>query len=252
MGLFDRFGRKKKKQMVKVQIGALDQVEVMPLQEDERGSVYEEVQKAVIQRLEEQRRLNEQLAQIYNLDQKVIIWFDGREPRPKGYPIAMRKDLDEYVILYQVRPPDWLDSIWYSLGRIFGKKPPQKLIRVHESQVWFGKEMILIHASAFEVNHIGEEIALPLERDVLKVELWKEMKASRDAWRAAYMNLARQVAKATDLALKINPNAKLYNKTKMDLYDKSGKRKIVSIDDAGGLTWGGLLKKSDFESEFEE
>ena len=251
MGLFDRF-RKKKKQKVKVQIGALDQVEIIPLEEDERESVYEEVQKAVIQRLEEQRRLNEQLAQIYNLDQKVIVWFDGKEPRPKGYPIAMRKDLDEYIILYQVRPPDWLDSIWYSLGRIFGKRPPQKLIRVHESQVWFGQEMILIHASAFEVNHIGEEIALPLERNVLKVELWKEMKASRDAWRAAYMNLARQVAKATDLALKINPNAKLYNKTKADIYDRSGKRKIASIDDASGMTWGGLLKKSDFETEFEE
>lgn len=251
MGLFDRFRKKKKKQKVKVQIGALDQVEVIPIEEDERGSVYEEVQQAVLRRLEEQRRLNEQLAQIYNLDQKVIVWFDGKEPRPKGYPIAMRKDLDEYVILYQVRPPDWLDSIWYSLGRVFGKQPPQKLIRVHESQVWFGREIILIHASAFEVNHIGEEIALPLERDVLRVELWKEMKASRDAWRAAYMNLARQVAKATDLALKINPNAKLYNKTKMDLYDRSGKRKI-SIDDAIGLTWGGLLKKSDFETEFEE
>ncbi|WP_297489409.1 hypothetical protein [Thermococcus sp.] len=249
MGLFERF--RKKKQKVNVQIGALDQVEVAPIEEDENKSVREEVRKAVIQRLEEQRRLNEQLAQIYNLEQKIIVWFDGKEPRPKGYPIAMRKDLDEYVILYQVRPPDWLDSIWYSLGRIFGKRPPQKLIRVHESQVWFGQEMILIHASAFEVNHIGEEIALPLERDVLRVELWKEMKASRDAWRAAYMNLARQVAKATDLALKINPNAKLYNKTKADIYDRSGKRKIMSIDDASGLTWG-LLKKSDFESEFEE
>ncbi|BAA30286.1 hypothetical protein [Pyrococcus horikoshii] len=250
MGLFDRF--KKKKKSVEVRIGNLDEVEVVPIEEDKIGSIYDEVQKAVIKRLEEQRRLNELLSQVYYLDQKVIVWFDGREPRIKGYPIAMRKDLDEYVILYQVRPPDWLDNIWYSLGRLLGKKPPQKLIRVHESQVWFGREIILIHASAFEVNHIGEEIALPLEKDVLKVELWKEMKASRDAWRAAYMNLARQVAKATDLALKINPNAKLYNKTKLDLYDKSGKRKIASIDDASGLMWGNLTKRSDFEQEFEE
>ena len=250
MKLLDRF-RRKPKQKVEVKVGALDQVEVIPLEEDERGSVYEEVQKAVLKRLEEQRKLNEKLAQIYNLDQKVIIWFDGKEPRPKGYPIAMRKDFDEYVILYQLRPPDWLDSLWYSLGRIFGKQPPQKLIRVHERQVWFGKEVVLIFASAFEVNYIGEEIALPLERDHLKVELWKEMKASRDAWRSAYMNLARQVAKATDLALKINPNAKLYNKTKQDVYDKSGKRKIASIDSASGLTWGGI-KKSDFDLEFEE
>ena len=56
------------------------------------------------------------------------------------------------------------------------------------------------------------------------------------------------MAKATDLALKINPNAKLYNKTKRDLYDRSGKMKVASIDDASDLTWGGLLKKSNFET----
>lgn len=251
MGLFNRF-KKKPKQKVEVKIGALDQVEVISLEEDEKRSVYDEVQKAVLKRLEEQRKLNEKLAQVYNLAQKIIIWFDGKEPRPKGYPIAMRKDFDEYIILYQVRAPDWLDHLWHSLGRIFGKQPPQKLIRVHESQVWFGKEMILLFASAFEVNYLGEEVALPLEKDYLKVELWKHMKASRDAWKAAYMNLARHVVKATDLALKINPNAKLYQKTKADIYDKSGKRKIASIDDASGLTWGGLVKKSDFDLEFEE
>lgn len=223
MGLFDRFRRKENE---KVRIGRLDQIDVIPLEEDieihedQKGRIYDELQRALIKRLEEQKRLNEKMAQVYPLRQKVILWFDGKETRIKGYPIAMRKDFDEYVILYQVRPPDWLDSIWYSLGRILGKQPPQKLIRAHEELVFFGEETITIFARAFKVNLIGEEEAIPIEHNPIEAELYIVMKQSRDAWRSAYMHLARQVAAATDLALNINPRVKVYWKDKTKNKDK--------------------------------
>ncbi len=174
--------------------------------------------------IEKIRELNAKHAQIYEPRQNVILWFNGRETRVIGYPIGLREDLNDYVILYQVRPPSWLDSLAHSFMRVFGKKPPTALIRVPKKIAFFGDETITILASAFILNDHFEYEAIPLTVEETDAKLYLALKKENDMLWDLITILRYRVPEVVEDAMKMNPRIKTYMSTKQQNPDEGTKQ----------------------------
>ena len=173
---------------------------------------------------EKLRELNYKFAQVYEPKQNVIIWFNGKESRVVGYPIGLREDLNDYIILYQVRPPSWLDSVVHSFMRVLGKRPPTALIRVPKKMTFFGDETITILASAFVVNEHYEYEAIPLTLDVIDAKLYLALKRENDMLWDLISILRYRVPEVVEDAMKMNPRIKTYMSTKQQNPDEGTKK----------------------------
>ena len=206
------FGKKKKEQAQQVEAHP-ERVDTIPIVPDAR--VREHARKL--------RELNYKFAQVYEPKQRVIIWFNGKESRVIGYPIGLREDLNDYVILYQVRPPSWLDSIVHSLLRVVGKSPPTAIIRVPKKIAYFGDETITILASAFIMNEYYEYEAIPLTMDETDAKLYLALKKENDMLWDLITILRYRVPEVVEDAMKMNPRIKTYMSTKQQNPDEGTK-----------------------------
>lgn len=169
---------------------------------------------------EKLRELNYKFAQVYEPKQNVIIWFNGKESRVIGYPIGLREDLNDYIILYQVRPPSWLDSVVHSFFRVLGKRPPTAIMRVPKKIAYFGDETITILASAFIVNEHYEYEAVPLTLDVVDAKLYLALKKENDMLWDLISIIRYRVPEVVEDAMKMNPRIKTYMSTKQQNPDE--------------------------------
>ena len=206
------FGKKKKEEQTQTQIYP-ERTETIPLVPDVR----------IKEHAEKIRELNYKFAQVYEPKQNVIVWFNGKESRVIGYPIGLREDLNDYIILYQVRPPSWLDSVVHSFMRVFGKKLPTAIIRVPKKITFFGDETITILASAFVVNEHYEYEAIPLTLDIIDAKLYLALKRENDMLWDLISILRYRVPEVVEDAMKMNPRIKTYMSTKQQNPDEGTK-----------------------------
>ncbi|WP_245608317.1 hypothetical protein [Thermococcus guaymasensis] len=208
------FGFRKKKNEKAQQVDALqEKTETIPILPSTR----------LEERAKKLRELNYKFAQVYEPKQRVIIWFNGKESRVIGYPIGLREDLNDYVILYQVRPPNWLDSLVHSLLRVVGKSPPTALIRVPKKIAYFGDETITILASAFIMNEHYEYEAVPLSLDETDAKLYLALKKENDMLWDLISIIRYRVPEVVEDAMKMNPRIKTYMSTKQQNPDEGTK-----------------------------
>ncbi|MFA4700148.1 hypothetical protein [Pyrococcus kukulkanii] len=195
--------KKKKNEIVENLPKAVEDVETISIVED-----------YVFERARKLREINYKFAQVFEPKQKLLIWFNGKESKIIGYPRGLRVDLNDYLILYQVRPPSWLDSVTYSLLRILGKHPPLAVIRAPKEIVKFGDETITILAHAFIINEFQEYEAVPLSHDIVDAKLYLALKKENDMLWDLIEILRRRVPEVVEDAMKMNPRIKTYMSTK--------------------------------------
>lgn len=206
MSIFDKIIKKEKKKEHKTARNlpkGYHEVDTIPLVED-----------YVAERAKKLRAINYKFAQVFEPKQNLLIWFNGKESKIIGYPKGLRVDLDDYVILYQVRPPSWIDSVVYSLLRIFGKQPPLAVIRAPKEIVKLGDESITILAHAFIINEYQEYEAVPLSHDIVDAKLYLALKKENDMLWDLIAILRHRVPEVVEDAMKMNPRIKTYMSTK--------------------------------------
>jgi len=208
LGILDKIRRKKNKEGKGKETAnylpkTLEEYDTIPLVEDR-----------VIERARKLRELNYKYAQVFEPKQRLIIWFNGKESKIIGYPQGLRVDLDDYIILYQVRPPSWIDSIMHSLLRVFGKHPPLAIIRAPKQIVKFGDESITILAHAFIINEYQEYEAVPLTENIVDAKLYLALKEENDMLWDLISILRHRVPEVVEDAMKMNPRIKTYMSTK--------------------------------------
>lgn len=182
-------------------------------------NVEEEVEKRVEERFKQQRVLAQRMSTLKQTQQKLLIAITPEEGAiVLGYPEAFLINYDEYWIYYQERPPSWLDSIFYSLGRIFGKQPPHKILKAHKKIVQFNPETITVYCKTIqEIIGTGQQEAIPMvvHPNITRGwEAYEAVKAERDKYREKYFYLLQETRKEIELALNINPRVKVYWKEK--------------------------------------
>ncbi len=179
----------------------------------------DEVEKRVEERLKQQRVLAQRMSQIKEAYQKLLIAVTPEEGSiVLGFPEAFLINYDEYWIYYQERPPSWLDQVFFSLGRIFGKRPPHKILKANKKIVQFNNETITVYCKTIqEIVGTGQQEAIPLAVHPAVTRGWEAyeaVKAERDKYREKYFNLLHEAKREVELALHINPRVKIYWKEK--------------------------------------
>ena len=215
MGLFDRFKRKKKKREPGQIVMSDEEAALLNL------DLEEEIEKRVEERIKKHRILAQRMSQIKETYQKLLIAVTPEEGSIiLGYPEAYLINYDEYWIYYQERPPSWLDHIWFSLARIFGKQPPHKILKAHKKIVQFNNETITVYCKTIEeIVGTGQQEAIPMVVHPTITRGWEAyeaVKAERDKYREKYFYLLHEAKKEVELALNINPRVKVYWKDKKD------------------------------------
>ena len=213
MGLFDRFKRKKKKREPGQIVMSDEEAALLNL------DLEEEIEKRVEERIQKHRILAQRMSQIKETYQKLLIAVTPEEGSIiLGYPEAYLINYDEYWIYYQERPPSWLDHIWFSLARIFGKQPPHKILKAHKKIVQFNNETITVYCKTIEeIVGTGQQEAIPMVVHPTITRGWEAyeaVKAERDKYREKYFYLLQEAKKEVELALNINPMVKTYWKHK--------------------------------------
>ncbi|NJF24540.1 hypothetical protein E3E29_02475 [Thermococcus sp. Bubb.Bath] len=226
------FGKKKKEKDLETSAQVLE----------ESGGITIIPESKIKEHAEKLRELNYKFAQVYEPKQNIIIWFNGKESRVIGYPVGLREDLNDYVILYQVRPPSWLDSVVYSLLRVVGKRPPTALLRAPKKITYFGDETITILASAFILNEHYEHEAVPLTADLVDAKLYLALKQENDMLWDLITILRYRVPEVVEDAMKMNPRIKTYMSTKNQDQDEGKKTEKfggveVAFDDNPFKRW---------------
>ena len=223
MGLFDRFKRKKKKREPGQIVMTDEEAALLNL------DLEEEIEKRVEERIKKHRILAQRMSQIKETYQKLLIAVTPEEGSIiLGYPEAYLINYDEYWIYYQERPPSWLDHLWFSLARFFGKQPPHKILKAHKKIVQFNNETITVYCKTIEeIIGTGQQEAIPLViHPVIKRgwEAYEAVKAERDKYREKYFYLLQEAKKEVELALNINPRVKVYWKEKEQQGKKTEER----------------------------
>jgi len=223
LGLFDRFKRKKKKREPSRIIMTDEEAALLNL------DIEEEIEKRVEERIKKHRILAQRMSQIKETYQKLLIAVTPEEGSIiLGYPEAYLINYDEYWIYYQERPPSWLDHIWFSLARIFGKQPPHKILKAHKKIVQFNNETITVYCKTIEeLVGTGQQEAIPMVVHPTITRGWEAyeaVKAERDKYREKYFYLLHEAKKEVELALNINPRVKVYWKEKKQQGKKTEER----------------------------
>lgn len=223
MGLFDRFKRKKKKRESGQIVMTDEEAALLNL------DIEEEIEKRVEERIKKHRILAQRMSQIKETYQKLLIAVTPEEGSIiLGYPEAYLINYDEYWIYYQERPPSWLDHIWFSLARIFGKQPPHKILKAHKKIVQFNNETITVYCKTIEeIVGTGQQEAIPMVVHPTITRGWEAyeaVKAERDKYREKYFYLLHEAKKEVELALNINPRVKVYWKEKKQQGKKTEER----------------------------
>jgi len=223
LGLFDRFKRKKKKREPGQIVMSDEEAALLNL------DLEEEIEKRVEERIRQHRILAQRMSQIKETYQKLLIAITPEEGSIiLGYPEAYLINYDEYWIYYQERPPSWLDHIWFSLARIFGKRPPHKILKAHKKIVQFNNETITVYCKTIEeIVGTGQQEAIPMVIHPTITRGWEAyeaVKAERDKYREKYFYLLHEAKKEVELALNINPRVKVYWKEKEQQGKKTEER----------------------------
>ncbi len=214
----------KKKKKAKRQLGVvMSDEQVAELVRLDEFSLEEKIE----ERLKQQRILAQRMSQIKETYQKLLIAVTPEEGAIiLGYPEAYLVNYDEYWIYYQERPPSWLDSVWWSLGRFFGKKPPHKILKANKKIVQWNAETITVYCKTIEeIIGTGQQEAIPMVVHPAITRGWEAyeaVKAERDKYRQKYFDLLHEAKKEVELALQINPRVKVYWKEK----EQQGKNKV--------------------------
>ena len=213
MGLFDKFRRKKKKREPGQIIMSDEEAALLNF------DLEEEVEKRVEERIQKHRILAQRMSQIKETYQKLLIAVTPEEGSIiLGYPEAYLINYDEYWIYYQERPPSWLDHLWFSLARVFGRQPPHKILKAHKKIVQFNNETITVYCKTIEeIVGTGQQEAIPMVVHPTITRGWEAyeaVKAERDKYREKYFYLLQEAKKEVELALNINPRVKVYWKEK--------------------------------------
>jgi|GEM_PF-1306949 hypothetical protein len=231
MRIFDRFRRKKKKKEPGV------------IMSDEEAASYfislkefdleEEIEKRVEERVKQMRILAQRMSQIKPTYQKLLIAVTPDEGSIiLGHPVSYMINYDEYWIYYQERPPSWLDSLWWSLVRFFGRQPPHKILKAHKKITKFNNEAITVYCQSIsEYRGTGIQEAIPVVvHPAIKAgwEAYEAVKAERDKYKEKYFTLLREAKREVELALHINPRVKVYWK------EKEQKGKNIQKEHFGG------------------
>jgi len=218
----------KKKKKAKRQLGVvMSDEQVAELVRLDEFSLEEKIEERVEERLKQQRILAQRMSQIKETYQKLLIAVTPEEGAIiLGYPEAYLVNYDEYWIYYQERPPSWLDSVWWSLGRFFGKKPPHKILKANKKIVQWNAETITVYCKTIEeIIGTGQQEAIPMVVHPAITRGWEAyeaVKAERDKYRQKYFDLLHEAKKEVELALQINPRVKVYWKEK----EQQGKNKV--------------------------
>ncbi len=223
MGLFDRFKRKKKKREPGQIVMSDEEAALLNL------DIEEEIEKRVEERIKKHRILAQRMSQIKETYQKLLIAVTPEEGSIiLGYPEAYLINYDEYWIYYQERPPSWLDHLWFSLARVFGKQPPHKILKAHKKIVQFNNETITVYCKTIEeIVGTGQQEAIPMVVHPTITRGWEAyeaVKAERDKYREKYFYLLQEAKKEVELALNINPRVKVYWKEKKQQGKKTEER----------------------------
>jgi len=223
MGLFDRFKRKKKKREPGQIVMSDEEAALLNL------DLEEEIEKRVEERIKKHRILAQRMSQIKETYQKLLIAVTPEEGSIiLGYPEAYLINYDEYWIYYQERPPSWLDHLWFSLARFFGKQPPHKILKAHKKIVQFNNETITVYCKTIEeIVGTGQQEAIPMVVHPTITRGWEAyeaVKAERDKYREKYFYLLQEAKKEVELALNINPRVKVYWKEKKQQGKKTEER----------------------------
>ncbi len=213
------FGRKKKKAEPRPGIVMTDDQFAELVRLDD-FSLEEKVEQRVEERLRQQRILAQRMSQIKETYQKLLVAVTPEEGSiilgfpPEAYLI----NYDEYWIYYQERPPSWLDSVWWSLARFFGKRPPHKVLKANKKIVQFNNETITVYCKTIEeIVGTGQQEAIPMVVHPAISRGWEAyeaVKAERDKYRQKYFDLLHEAKREVELALQINPRVKVYWKEK--------------------------------------
>ncbi|ALM76220.1 hypothetical protein [Thermococcus barophilus] len=229
MGIFDRFRKKKKTKREAGGIVMSDEEAASYFMSLKEFDLEEEIEKRVEERIRQQRILAQRMSQIKPTYQKLLIAVTPEEGSIiLGYPESYMINYDEYWIYYQERPPNWLDHIWWSLARIFGKQPPHKILKAHKKIVQFNNETITVYCqSVTEYRGTGIQEAIPMvvhPAITAGWEAYEAVKAERDKYKEKYFELLRLSKKEVELALQINPRVKVYWKEKEQQGKKTEER----------------------------
>ncbi|BAD84584.1 hypothetical protein, conserved [Thermococcus kodakarensis KOD1] len=212
------FGRKKKKAEPRPGIVMTDDQFAELVRLDD-FSLEEKVEQRVEERLRQQRILAQRMSQIKETYQKLLVAVTPEEGSIiLGFPEAYLINYDEYWIYYQERPPSWLDSVWWSLARFFGKRPPHKVLKANKKIVQFNNETITVYCKTIEeIVGTGQQEAIPMVVHPAISRGWEAyeaVKAERDKYRQKYFDLLHEAKREVELALQINPRVKVYWKEK--------------------------------------
>ena len=223
MELFDKFKRKKRKREPSRIIMTDEEAALLNF------DLEKEIEKRVEERIKQHRLLAQRMSQIKEAYQKLLIAVTPEEGSIiLGYPEAYLINYDEYWIYYQERPPSWLDHLWFSLARIFGKQPPHKILKAHKKIVQFNNETITVYCKTIEeIVGTGQQEAIPMVIHPTITRGWEAyeaVKAERDKYREKYFYLLNEAKKEVELALNINPRVKVYWKEKEQQGKKTEER----------------------------
>ena len=223
MGLFDKFRRKKRKREPSRIIMTDEEAALLNF------DLEKEIEKRVEERIKQHRLLAQRMSQIKEAYQKLLIAVTPEEGSIiLGYPEAYLINYDEYWIYYQERPPSWLDHLWFSLARFFGRQPPHKILKAHKRIVQFNNETITVYCKTIEeIVGTGQQEAIPMVIHPTITRGWEAyeaVKAERDKYREKYFYLLNEAKKEVELALNINPRVKVYWKEKEQQGKKTEER----------------------------
>jgi len=223
VGLFDKFRRKKRKREPSRIIMTDEEAALLNF------DLEKEIEKRVEERIKQHRLLAQRMSQIKEAYQKLLIAVTPEEGSIiLGYPEAYLINYDEYWIYYQERPPSWLDHLWFSLARFFGRQPPHKILKAHKRIVQFNNETITVYCKTIEeIVGTGQQEAIPMVIHPTITRGWEAyeaVKAERDKYREKYFYLLNEAKKEVELALNINPRVKVYWKEKEQQGKKTEER----------------------------
>ena len=148
-----------------------------------------------------------------------------------GYPVGIREELNDFVILYRVKPPTFADYLAEKLGRLIGRGPKYAVLRVPKEPytILFSDEYITVLAEALLNGPYGELIAVPLNGSLIDAKRWIALKKENTMLWEVLNSIALKYPQIVRAALDMNPRVKTYfGEKKKD--DEGQKEKFGGLD----------------------
>lgn len=193
---------------------ALKDVETVPFEEDD---VY--LLTKINERLKNLSDINKKFSRIYKPIQSKLTLIRPIDSFNRtlgeitlGYPVGIREELNDYVILYRAKPPTFGDYIAEKLGRLFGRSPQYAILRVPKAPytIFFSEEYITVLAEAIIEGPYNERLVVPLNGSLLDAKRWIMLKKENTMLWALFDTIALRFPNVVRSAMEMNPRLKTY------------------------------------------